>query len=201
MQAETDIASLLRAVARLPPTATRPCIIAISGFGGAGKTTLASTLKEHLKDAQTVSIDSFSTHEWRRNEDWDNFDRDRFIREVLEPARVNRFPLVFAHEPWPGHVAEPAARIPRAKFLIVEGCSILHPALLGYYDYKIWVDCDLQEATRRGMWRDRYVHNDEQDHYWQTIWMPNDRDFFNKYRPDNLADERARINGAPRRSR
>jgi uridine kinase len=166
----------------------KPYIIAISGFGGAGKTTLANALKGKLEDAQIVSIDSFSTHEWRRNADWDNFDRDRFTREVLSPARADRFPLVYAHEPWPGHVTDPAVKIPKATYLIVEGCSVFHPDLLKYYDCKIWVDCPLEEATKRGMWRDRHVHHDEQDYFWQNIWEPNDRDFFEKYRPDQVAD-------------
>lgn len=164
-----------------------PAIIAISGFGGSGKTTLAAWLKQQLKDARVVSIDSFSNHKWHRNADWDNFDRSRFAREVLKPARANKFPLRFVHEPWPGNPEE-TITVPHTSYLIVEGCSIFHPDLLGYYDFKIWVGCPLEEATRRGMWRDRHIHKDEQDYYWQNIWMPNERDFYDKYHPDKTAD-------------
>lgn len=178
--------SILRTIKQLPIPAGRPLIIAISGFGGSGKTTLANQLKTGLK-GEAVSIDSFSTHERRRSANWDNFDRKRFTREVLLPARGGIFPLVYVHEAWPG---EPGAtiKIPRTDYLIVEGCSIFHPDLLGYYDYKIWVNCPLEEATERGMWRDRHVHKNEQDYYWRNIWMPNEQDFLEKYQPDKAAD-------------
>jgi predicted kinase len=181
--------ALLSRIQALPKPRKRPLVIAISGFGGSGKTTLANTLKSQLSGAQIVSIDSFSTHEWHRNADWDNFDRARFTREVLEPAQANQFPLQFVHEPWPGN-PEKTITIPKADYLIVEGCSIFHPDLLKYYDLKIWVDCPLDVATKRGMWRDRHVHKDEQDYYWQNIWMPNERDFLEKYHPDEAADIR-----------
>jgi uridine kinase len=180
--------TLLANIQSLPQLEARPLIIAISGFGGSGKTTLASKLKADLVDAEMICIDSFSNHEWRRNADWDNFDRERFAREILKPARLNDFPLTYAHVPWPGQVADPAIKVPQARYLIVEGCSIFHPDLLQYYDYKIWVDCPLKQATKRGMWRDRHVHKNEQDYYWQNIWMPNERDFYEKYQPNLVAD-------------
>jgi uridine kinase len=178
---------ILTAIQKLKQPKDRPLLIAISGFGGSGKTTLANELKAQLEGAQIVTIDSFSTHEWHRNADWDNFDRHRFTREVLVPARENRFPLRFVHEPWPGNPEE-TITTPKTGYLIVEGCSIFHPDLLAYYDLKIWADCPLELATKRGMWRDRHVHKDEQDYYWQNVWMPNECDFFEKYHPDKVAD-------------
>lgn len=179
---------ILSNIALLSPHGDRPFVIALSGFGGSGKTTLANRLKVALSDAEVVCIDSFSNHEWRRNADWDNFDRERFSREVLQPIHANALPLRYAHVPWPGQDVNPAVEVSRAKYVIVEGCSVFHPSLLKYYDYKIWVDCPLEKATERGMWRDRHVHKNEQDYYWQNIWMLNDRDFYRKYRPDQAAD-------------
>jgi uridine kinase len=178
---------ILTAIQKLKQPKDRPLLIAISGFGGSGKTTLANELKAQLEGAQNVSIDSFSTHEWHRNADWDNFDRERFTREVLAPAHKDKFPLQFIHEPWPGN-SEESITIPETGYLIVEGCSIFHPDLLSYYDLKIWADCPLEQATKRAMWRDRYVHKDEKDYNWLNIWMPNERDFLEKYHPDKVAD-------------
>jgi uridine kinase len=179
---------ILYAIQKLKKPKRRPLIIAISGYGGSGKTTLAEALKRQSLSAEIVTIDSFSNHEWHRNEDWDNFDRNRFAKEILQPAHANKFPLIYARVPWPGYTEDPAIRVQRTAHLIVEGCSIFHPDLLELYDLKIWVDCPLEEATRRGMWRDRHFHKNEQDHYWRTIWMPNERDFMAKYHPDAAAD-------------
>lgn len=178
---------ILFAIKKIEQSAGRPVVIAISGFGGAGKSTFAEKLHEAVPGSQVVSIDSFSTHQWRRNTDWANFDRDRFMREVLLPARANKFPLRYVHEPWPGNPEEEKT-VPKTHCLIVEGCSIFHPNLLKHYNLKIWIDCPLDEATRRGMWRDRHIHKNEQDYYWLNFWMPNERDFFEKYRPDLAAD-------------
>lgn len=179
---------VIGAIQKLKQPKNRPLIIAISGYGGSGKTTLAEKLKQHLQNAEIVTIDSFSSHAWHPNEDWDNFDRDRFTKEILEPAQANEFPLIYARVPWPGYTEDPAIHVEQVACLIVEGCSIFHPDLRGFYDLKIWVNCALDVATERGMWRDRHVHKDEQDYYWQHIWMPNERDFMAKYRPDLAAD-------------
>lgn len=178
----------LDTIRALPVPSGRPLIIAISGFGGSGKTTLANTLKSLLPGrTELVCIDSFSNHKWHRNDDWDNFDRTRFAKQILIPAHANKFPLIYTEEPWPGRPISPAIKMAKPNYLIAEGCSIFHPDLLEYYDYKIWMDCPLQEATQRGMWRDRHVYNDEHDHLWKTVWMPNEHDFFQKYRPDHAA--------------
>src|SRR5688500_16104801 len=135
---EKPMQEALLNIMSLPSPDNRPLIIAISGFGGSGKTTLARKLIGELNNAEIVGIDSCIIHKWRRSSDWGNFDRDRFIREILKPARANVFPLRYAATPWPGYVEDPAVSVPKTKYLIVEGCSIFHPDLLKFYDYKIW---------------------------------------------------------------
>jgi uridine kinase len=180
---------ILNIILGFPEPADRPLIIAVSGFGGSGKSTLSRNLKEKLQDAEVVCIDSFATGtEWTHSAEWHNLDRDRFTAEILEPAHADRFPLTYAHVPWPGRVVDPAVTVVRTKYLIIEGCSMLHPDLLAYYDYKIWVDCPLELATERAMWRDRHILHDEQDYNWQHVWMPTERDFFKKYNPMGAAD-------------
>jgi hypothetical protein len=53
---------------------------------------------------------------------------------------------------------------------------------------KVWVDVDLQTATRQGMRRDEHVWHNPQTELWLEVWEPNDADFYARFRPDRLAD-------------
>jgi lincosamide nucleotidyltransferase A/C/D/E len=108
---------IVRAIHALDMSVNRPLIIAISGFGGSGKTTLAKVLQTQFRGGVgLVCIDSFARgKDWQHDSDWNNFDRERFTREILQPARNNQFPLTYAHAPWPGHVEEAAVKVPEVK--------------------------------------------------------------------------------------
>lgn len=166
-------------------------IIAISGFGGSGKSTLAENLKGELGNAELISIDVFITSRLdKRSADWEGFDRDRFRLQVLEPAKAGE-EISYQEYDWPQNKIVGWKTVPGSKYLIVEGCSLLHPNLLPYYDFTIWIDYPLEAATERGMARDRSWGADH-DKLWHQVWMPNEQDFFNKYRPDNAAGFRYR---------
>jgi uridine kinase len=70
---------------------------------------------------------------------------------------------------------------------MLKGISALHPNLLEHYDFRVWVDCPLETARDRGSVRG-YAKGNDQTEVWTTRWLPNDRDCFQKYRPDRLAD-------------
>lgn len=167
----------------------RPFIIAISGFGGSGKSTLASQLQKALLDSAIISIDSFVTdHLSKRSAEWEGFDRIRFCEEVLVPAS-NGKPIIYSMYDWKENTTTQHKTVAPNSFLIVEGCSILHPALIEYYDFSVWVDVPLEEATKRGMERDRNQGaGSEWANRWLDIWMPNEHDFFEKYRPVDKVD-------------
>lgn len=164
-----------------------PFIVAVSGFGGAGKSVLTVKLKAVLDDAEIISIDAFVVdHLSRRSEDWEGFDRERLLKEVLVPAKKKQT-IHYGIYNWEINTVMETKTIQPTTFLIVEGCSIFHPDLMSYYDYSIWIDVPLEEATRRGIQRDRMQGADWDDN-WHSIWMPNENDFFAKYRPDMKAD-------------
>jgi uridine kinase len=182
-----DITSLLSSLRTISQPHGRPLIIAISGFGGSGKSTLANQLKEKLGAAAAISIDAFVTdHLSERSADWNGFDFDRFQEEVLKPAHDGQ-PITYGVYDWKKNSISHTETVEQAKFLILEGCGIIQPRLLEYYDFSIWIDMPLDEATQRGIERDR-SQGAFWDENWHTIWMPNDRDFFEKYHPDTLAD-------------
>jgi uridine kinase len=169
----------------------RPFLIAISGFGGSGKSTLARALEQALentlKSASIVGMDEFWNPDGDvRSSDWTAFDRDRLEAQVLLPARSGQ---AIRYQEFDWQTAQLGAwrDVPASQYLIIEGISALHPNLLEYYDFRVWVDCPLETARDRGLARGQAWGNDETE-IWTTRWQPNDHDYFQKYRPDRLAD-------------
>lgn len=163
-------------------------LIGISGFGGSGKSTLAKQLAQELGQTEIVSIDEFWIPD--RNvlsEDWIVFDRDRLKQQVLIPAS-QRQAITYQVFDWQTGALGGWISLPRSNYLIVEGISVLHPHLLPYYGFKIWVNCPLEVAQARGLNRGKTEYNIDESDIWTSCWTPNDRAYFEKYRPDLQAD-------------
>jgi uridine kinase len=164
-----------------------PLVVGISGFGGSGKSTLAKSLANRL-DAEIVSLDEF----WLPENDvlsinWEVFDRARLEQQVLIPAFKEQ-PIRYQVFDWQQGKLGEWRSLKNTSYLIVEGISALHPNLLQYYDFKIWVDCPLELAQKRGLDRGKYEYGIDETEHWINVWAPNDRAYFEKYRPDLLAD-------------
>src|ERR1700689_2072235 len=85
------VAELTNHLKDLQPKPDRLLIIAVSGYGGSGKSSLAASLAKVLGETEVVSIDDFITgpkHE--RSADWHTFDRERLRTEILDVARPDR---------------------------------------------------------------------------------------------------------------
>ncbi len=163
-------------------------LIAISGFGGSGKSTLAQKLKEKLKEVEIISLDDFIIDRLsQRSDEWLGFDRIRYKKQILEPV-THQKPLVWDTYSWKENKISDRKHIEKLpKYLVVEGCSLLHPDLLTYYDFTVWIDMTLELATKRGAARDRSWGLDHDD-LWNNLWQPNEADFFNKYHPEKIAN-------------
>lgn len=178
---------ILDRVAPMTRPSGRPFVIGISGFGGAGKTTLANRLVDRLDGAAAVHMDSFCTGDVaRRSDDWDIFDRDRLVGQVLRPA-WQADAIRYQEFDWDNEVLGDWTSVDSTAWLIVEGASVLHPPLRRWQDLAVWVDCPLEVTVQRGMSRDRERGLDH-DELWQRVWAPNDRDYFERFRPDRAAD-------------
>jgi uridine kinase len=173
----------------------RPFLLGISGFGGSGKSTLAARLSIALPSAQRVSIDSF----WLPENDflapdgeYPCFDRERLRREVLESVRLSK-PVRYQCLDDREKDFEAWRTVPDCRVLIVEGCTLFHPALRDYFDAKIWVDCPLEVATARGIARDNAQfstggESGDMTAHWKERWEPNEQYFMAKHHPENCAD-------------
>jgi uridine kinase len=61
--------------------------------------------------------------------------------------------------------------------IIIEGVSALGEDFNLYYDFRIWIDCPLEFASKRGMDRDRNVYKVDHDQMWKEIWIKEDQEY------------------------
>ena len=162
-----------------------PVLIAIEGFGGAGKTTFANNLAKVLKDTYVVHIDDFIIKDRIDTASWDDgvFDRARLEAQVLKPLRGHQ-KARYQRLIWDTETLSELVTIPNARYVIVEGITSYHPDIAHYYDVKIWVHAPIEVAVERGKSRDSGNENEAK---W-GIWANNDRIYQEKYHPERQAD-------------
>lgn len=174
---------LTAAIARLPSRA----IVAVSGFGGAGKSGLASALARRI-DAPVVGIDSFiRDRNLTRYTRWELMDFGRLEREVLRPFSEGRA-VSYGHFDWQKNAVGEHRGLHPGGPLIVEGVGLFRPELRRYFSLLVWVDCPLPEAIARGKKRDRDEYGNPQDDSWDGIWKENDELCYREYQPGQIAD-------------
>jgi uridine kinase len=163
----------------------RLTLIAIEGFGGSGKSTIAEKLKNVLGNAYVVNIDDFIIKSKLTEKSWDKgaFDRERLERQVLIPATTGN-EVTYQKLIWETDTLSEPITVPRVDYLIVEGISSYHPKIAKYYDYKIWVDTPIEVAKQRGHARDG---SNENAQHWD-LWAENDLAYQQKYSPEKQAD-------------
>jgi hypothetical protein len=171
-----DDAAGVRALAALimdaPPRAGRSRVVAVDGFAGAGKTTLAGSLADALTELTGVRpavlhLDDLASHV-------DFFGWDTLLRrDVLEPLRQGR-PGGYAAYDWRAR-AFGAARIvvPPVPVLLLDGVGAGRAALRPYLTLTVWLDVTRAAATAAGTRRD----GPEQAAFWRD-WLAAQDAFF-----------------------
>lgn len=115
-------------------------------------------------------------------------DFPRLEAEVLAPFLEEKNTLYYGHFDWFTNGVIETKTVSHNGCLIVEGVGLFRPELLRYFSYKIWVDCPIEEATARGMKRDREEYINPQDEAWGGIWKKNDLEYFETFSPKQTAD-------------
>lgn len=172
-------------ILQFQPALQGPVLIAVEGFGGAGKTTFAAMLAKSLGDAYVVHMDDFIIKDRIDQASWDNgvFDRVRLERQVLAPLRSGA-EAQYQKLLWEAETLSELITIPDMRYVIVEGITSYHPDIAAYYDYKIWVHAPIETAKSRGQRRDKGNENEAK---W-GIWANNDRIYQEKHHPEKRAD-------------
>lgn len=183
-----DLDGLVRLIERRVDAATRPFIVGISGFAGAGKSTLARALVARLDGAVRMRGDDFldPTRSHRRSSDWDGVERERLVVEVLEPFRAGRTGT-FRRYDWSARILGAPEPLPTGRILIVDQIGLFHPEALAALDLTVWCDTAPETAQQRGMARDAALGRAHIS-LWNDVWVPNDRDFAERFAPREHAD-------------
>jgi uridine kinase len=162
-----------------------PAIIGVSGFGGSGKSTFAARLASRLK-AEVVGADAFWTDKAEYSL-WECVDFARLVREVLLPVLNGAGAITFGQYDWAAKRITRATSVTVGRRMIVEGVGLFRPTLLRYFALRVWIDCPLDEAMRRGKKRDRDVYGSPQDEAWEGIWRRNDEEYARTFKPQETA--------------
>jgi uridine kinase len=165
-------------------------VIAISGFGGSGKSTVASNFLDELKDATIIHVDDFITnHLSIRSADWFGIEWDRLKKEVLNPIFQNRDEIEYGVYDWKENEVIRRTSLSLPKYILVEGVGLIRNELEQYFDLSVWLNVPLDTATTRGKKRDIEEFGAEENNpMWDNVWIPNDGDYFKKHKPDTKVD-------------
>jgi cytidylate kinase len=155
-------------VAALPPAGRQ--VVLVDGGSGSGKSTLAEGVARAL-GAQLVRLDDFYPG-------WDGLEAaSRAVRDdVLEAHRWRRWDWA-ADRPAEWHHLD--AALP----LVVEGSGALSRRNRERASWGVWIELDATERKARALARDGELYRPHWDR-----WAAQERRFFERERPDLLAD-------------
>jgi uridine kinase len=164
---DKSLQEIVGIINRATPAGSMPTkVIAVDGYGGAGKSVLAAQLALIL-EAPVVHTDDFAS--WDSQFEW----RARLLSEVLEPiargeeARYRRYD-------WDARELAEWLTLPvRPPHLIVEGVSSSRREFDPFLALRIWVEASADTRLRRGLERD----GDEMIDQWKT-WMHAEEEHF-----------------------
>ncbi|HSH31418.1 MAG TPA: hypothetical protein VK963_01995 [Candidatus Saccharimonadales bacterium] len=98
-----------------------PAAIAVSGFGGAGKSTFAKQLGERI-GAPVIGIDSFIKDRTLTDYSmWELMDFNRLKQEVLIPFQNSENPIHYGHFDWNKNAVSETFTVNHDGRIIVEG--------------------------------------------------------------------------------
>jgi len=164
-------------LAAVPIGGTRPPVVLIDGFSGAGKTTLADALVAAWSDAALVRLESIYPG-------WQGLRAasDAVHDGILVPHAAGR-PGGWVRWDWTAHSPAEHHRTDPARPLVVEGVGALARGNRALASLGVWVELYASTRKRRALVRD----GDGFAAHWDE-WAGQERDFAERERPRESAD-------------
>lgn len=163
-----------------------PCIIAIDGRCGSGKTTLG-TLLAHDLAADLLHMDDFYLQMFQRTParyamPGENVDHER-VEEVLKQWRLHK---PFSYQKFDCAkmaLGETVSLVP-GNILVVEGSYCMHPQLRKYYDFCVFVTIDQSLQQKRLLARE----GEQKLAVFNARWIPLEETYFAALDVERQAD-------------
>jgi uridine kinase len=163
-------------------------IVAISGHGGSGKTTLAAKLAEEfdVTNDQIVHIDALHAANYMQIKDIYQQHDWKTLADLLTRARSDER-LNYPTRDWKGNAGN--VDVTRPRVVIVEGIRLIRPDLMPLFDVTVWIDCPAETAAARAIERNREQgDSDEEINLWYTKWVPEAKRYEADAQPHKIAD-------------
>ncbi|MEK7109037.1 MAG: hypothetical protein AAB919_01205 [Patescibacteria group bacterium] len=146
----------------------QPVLLAVDGYGGAGKSTFAAKIQQEFPGSVVITLDDFGTSRGEHS------DRGRFMEQVLAPLHAGRATKYQRYD-WKKDDLADWVEVKPEGLIILEGVSMLGEDFNPYYDLRVWLDVPHEVASKRGMDRDKNVYKVDHDEKWEKIWIPGEK--------------------------
>lgn len=164
-------------------------LIAIDGPCGAGKTTIATAVRERI-GCPVIHMDDFyllpeERTEERLNEPGGNVAYERVREQVLEPLMRGEPASYMPYDCASGSLL-PQKTVGAAPVTVIEGSYSMHPTLTESYDLCVFLNVAPHEQRQR--LKDRT--GDESLEIFESTWIPLEKRYFECFDPENKSDLR-----------
>jgi len=158
-----------------------PVIIAIDGNSTAGKSSLASLLKENYS-CSVISMDHFFLRPDQRSPErlsqpGGNIDHDRFIDQIISPLKKGEPFVYYPYDCKLDKLGEPVT-VDQTPLIVIEGVYCMHPVFSSeIYDITVYLQVDEEEQKRRLLSRNPFLYE-----RFINEWVPMENKYFGHFK-------------------